>query len=252
VSQAVQQLKTLLHDQPESPLKPSQVAEREQEMVRLESMVRAPGYVGGDRSGAAKKAREIRASLERFAPKVITDQRRDQVAKLAQAVLDENIRPALLPRAVMQRNPAGAVGQFSKRELSPQFKDAVYTWRRAKRALDPNDMDPDATNYEVYRPEGGTPGASSFMVDAQLPGNFAMSNQAKANWPLGEPTIDTPLKQAQRAAEAPRMDVARRQKQRDNLAKARAAQKAKREAERMNPAGAGVSVQGNGRTDEEG
>ena len=29
------------------------------------------------------------------------------------------------------------------------------------------------------------------MADAQIPGVFAMSPQAKANWPLGAPTIQT-------------------------------------------------------------
>ena len=31
-------------------------------------------------------------------------------------------------------------------------------------------------------------GTSTFMVGAQIPGHFAMTPQAKENWPLAEPT----------------------------------------------------------------
>jgi hypothetical protein len=91
------------------------------------------------------------------------------------------------------------VDSFLKRENSPAIKKAILTWKRAMRALDPTNTDQDYTNIEKFRPEGVNPdGTSTFMADAQIPGVFAMSPAAKANWPLGAPTVDTALGQVKK------------------------------------------------------
>ena len=53
---------------------------------------------------------------------------------------------------------------------------------------------------EMLRPSGITPDmATSMMLDSTIPGHSAMTPLAKANWPLGEPKVDTPLKVAERS-----------------------------------------------------
>jgi hypothetical protein len=76
--------------------------------------------------------------------------------------------------------------------------------KRAIRALDPENPDPDLTNMERFRPEGGrADGTTTFMPGATIPGFLAMTPAAKANWPLGEPTVETPLKAARARERAP-------------------------------------------------
>jgi hypothetical protein len=104
----------------------------------------------------------------------------------------------MLTQEEMRRNPAGAVDAFLKGEGSRAGKDAILTWRRAQRAVDPSNEDEDYTNIERFRPVTRAAGPSTFMAEAQIPGNFAMSAQAKHNWPLGEPTVETPLKTAKK------------------------------------------------------
>ena len=82
-------------------------------------------------------------------------------------------------------------------------------------------------NLEPFRPTISPTGISTFMGDAQIPGHFAMSPQAKANWPLPEP-VTTPVAQAharekkastrvwtpaQRQAAGERLQAAKRAKQ---------------------------------------
>jgi hypothetical protein len=173
--------------------------EYQEELRRQEQMVVAPAYVTGHSRGAAQqRARQLRRFLDEGAPKAITEPgRANQVKALTDQLVADVIQPALLSRAQMRRNPAGAVGHHLRTEASKPFKQAALQWKRAMRALDPENADPDFTNYERFRAEGEGPnGAATFMVGAQIPGHLAMTPQAKANWPLGDPTVDTALKQA--------------------------------------------------------
>jgi hypothetical protein len=126
----------------------------------------------------------------------------------------------------MRRNPAGAVGKFLRSENSPQVQDAIQQWKRAQLALEQGNPDPDLANVERFRPEVHIPGqAATYMANAQIPGHFAMSPQAKANWPEGLPeqgTAVSPLKQAQKREMT--------EAQKAGLAKARAARLAKKES----------------------
>ena len=238
----VAELKSLLTDQPAMPLRPDQVDEYQDEHRRLTGMAQGRDMDGNpnqtwlpaNRGLASRTASRVKKILDEQAPKKITDpKRRDRVAALVQELEQTVIAPALLPVDVMRRNPAGAVGQVLKREMSREFKDLALTVRRGIAALDPDDRDPDARGYERLRRESATEGAASFMAGAQIPGNFGMTPQAKANWPLGEPTADTAIKQASRA-----------EKSRASLAKARAARAAKKAGT------AGPGIQANGSTGE--
>ena len=246
MSQAVEELEALLQDQPANPLRPNQVKEYQDELGRLGAMAvgkdmegHATAWVPGDRAAAGRRIRQIRETLAAQAPKKITGDRADAVHRKTQEVLETVIKPGLLPRSHLRRNPPGAVGHLLRIEFARPFKTAVLTVKRALRALDPDNEDPDYTNIERFRPEGMGDGTSSFMADAQIPGVHAMSDRAKRNWPLGKPTVDTPQAQAQRrdssqgaarrrAAPKPKRDLS--EKQKAALEKGRAAAAAKRAA----------------------
>ena len=225
MSEAVAKLTNALKDQPKNPLRNHQVEEYTHEQARLKEIIQAPAYVSGDRGTATKRYAEVTKLVESQVAKPLQGARKDEVAQLAAEVLEQTIRPALLPREEMRRNPAGSVGKFIRVENSRPVQHAIQQWKRAQLALEPENPDPDLANVERFRPEmiHATGGAATFMPGAQIPGNFAMTPAAKANWPLGEPKVDTPLKQAQKRERTPA--------QIDALARAQAAAKAKRAAQ---------------------
>ena len=200
MSDALKQLEHALKDQPANPLRNHQVAEYTQEKDRLDSIVGAAAYVPGDRGKAAAQSRNLSKMMESQVAKPLQGEKKDLVAALAKEVMETVIRPALVPREDMRRNPAGSVGRFMREENSKPIKGAVQHWKRAQLALEPGNEDPDLANIERFRPEKihDTGGVGTFMAGAQIPGNFAMTPRAKENWPLGEPQVNTPLKQAQK------------------------------------------------------
>ena len=221
----VEQLESLTTDQPMTParegqtprptlpLKYHQVEAYTDELRRLGDFAtggprdldgqRWRENMGGDRTVATKRAREIRKILDTQAPKPITGPRANQVYGLVKALRDEVFRPALLPTATEHRVPSGTVGHLQRTVFTPGWNRAAVAFKRAIRALDPENPDPDLANIDRFRPRhDGPAGAAIFDVDAVIPGNFAFGAAAKANWPLGEPTADTALKQAERAAES--------------------------------------------------
>ena len=199
-SPEVAQLQALLHDQPANPMRPNVVEYHSEELKRLEDIVKAPAYITADRGFATKKHKQIRAMLDSQMAKPIEEPiRREAVDRLAADVLERVIKPAMLTHEEMRRNPVGAVDGFLKRENARPIKDAILTWKRAMRALDPENTDQDYTNMERFRRNTRTEGAATFMANAQIPGNFAMTPVAKENWPLGDPTASTALGQVTHA-----------------------------------------------------
>ena len=202
---AVEQLKAELTDQPKMPLRPSQISEYHGELERLGVMVEGRDQDGiprdwlkGASGTARRRAMQVSKVLADQSPKRVTGERASRIHRLSTAVLTEVIQPALLPRSSMRRNPPGSVGHVMRTEFDPVFKDAVLTVKRALWALDPDNRDPDYTSMERFRREGTGEETATFMAGAQIPGVLAFGRTAKANWPLGEPTADTALKQAQR------------------------------------------------------
>jgi len=204
----VEKLKAELHDQPHNPLRLPQVREYEDELAQLGAQVEGRDLDGkpqpwlqAARGASLRRAKQIKDILAKQAAKKLTGDRANTVNRLVGEVLETIVRPAMLPRSHARRNPPGAVGHMLRTEFNPVFKDAILTVKRGLRALDPDNDDPDFTNMERFRPEGQGDGASTFMADAQIPGVFAMSNAAKANWPLGEATVDTAVGQARQREE---------------------------------------------------
>lgn len=227
MSETVQELNQLLHDQPKVPMRPNQVEEFREEQERLASIVKAPAWqTGADRGAATKRHREISKMLDRDAPKPLGS-RQDKVARLVND-LEGQIREIMQPQSTMRRNPAGAVDLYRRGEGSKRGKTLINAWKRAKRALEPDNTDQDYTNTERLRSQGDrVDGTATFMSDAQIPGKFAFTPQAKANWPLGEPQITTPLATAKKRE----MSEEHKQAARERIAKARAAKAAKAAAQ---------------------
>lgn len=201
----VEELASLLHDQPENPMRPCQARPMKAEIDRLEAMARDP-FAGSVRGAVQRRARQVRQMYERDMPKKIEEpHRRNRVNALAKDVLKNVIVDRLISKSETDRNPPGAVGyQMRHGEYSKPFKRAAMTWKRAMFALDPHgggtegqeDYDRDFANYVRYQPAGlRADGTAHYMAGAQVPGHFAMSPLARQNWPFDhEP--ESPLKTA--------------------------------------------------------
>ena len=120
--------------------------------------------------------------------------------------LRSEIQSCLLTQETMRRNAAGAVDAYNRGENSPQMKAKILEYKNLLRLIEPDNDEKDYTNIELLRPSGlSAETAATFMMNAQIPGNFAMTPLAKSNWPLGDPKVDTPLKQAERQEVAEEM-----------------------------------------------
>lgn len=205
MSDAAKELSVLLKDQPETPLRPHQQEAYREEQRRLESIVKAPPYVTGVNRGLAhKKIQEVQKTIDSQMPRPVDGAEKDRIAHLADEVMQGTIRPAMLTKEEMRRNPAGAVGQFLKRESHPIVKGAVRLWKRAMFALEPQSQDPDLANAERFRPETG---ASTILTNAQIPGHMAIPEAAKANLPESMQQVPptSPLGEARARDERHRM-----------------------------------------------
>lgn len=228
----VEALKSLLTDQPKNPLRPAQREDREAELRRLEAIVGAPDWQTGPAKGRAREAyRKIKQGYESQVAKPTPHP--DQVQRLVEEVMEQEIRPTLLPEAVMRTNPAGAVDAFRKGEGSRATKDAILTWKRGMRALDPDNAEHDYTNVERFRPKVGREGFPQF--DAQITRAFAPGASPAARDTIAkvfdQEKVASALNQAKRRERAP-LTEAQKAVARGNAARARAA-KAAKQAQRL-------------------
>ena len=177
-----------------------------------------------DKGPAVKAVRAITQMLTKQAPPTdLTEDEKNLLYAHSQE-LEAEIRPSLLPLEVMRRCPDASTPRDNLgREKT--MKPKILEWKRCQILLNPDSDDPNLANTDRIRPELTTAGTSGFMVNARIPGHLAMSRQAKANWPLGEPKADTALKQAQRRTA---QDPKRAADYASRVAKAKATRKAKR------------------------
>jgi hypothetical protein len=176
--------------------------ERQAELERVEETL-SPANVAASvlsQDGRAQLARyrsHLKHDLQQNSPPAdVSGETKDAIARETD-VLASKIREGMLTQEEMRRNPSGAIGRHMRWERT--HKADILAWKNLRRALEPDNDDPDLANIERLRPSAVVPGAApTFMADAQIPGVFAMSSQAKANWPLGDPKVETPLSQAER------------------------------------------------------
>lgn len=171
------------------------------ELEQLKRLTDQPTYVQGaitgeGRAALGKRKRQIEKDLQAGSPPELTGAAKDALAQ-REAQLEADIRVGMLTTEEMRRNPATAVDRHRKWDRAN--KDKILEWKNIRRALNPDSDEKDLANIERLRPTMlpmGMNATSTFMADAQIPGKFAMTPTAKQNWPLGEPKVNTPLKQA--------------------------------------------------------
>jgi hypothetical protein len=178
--------------------------DREDELKQIDDTLTQPGWVLGRLNMTAERIKQLKQRQKRLKrelntyspPTDLSGQTKDALYA-QQKELEEKIREGMLPREVMRKNPVGAVDDNIRWQA--RAKNWILQWKNIRRALNPTSEEKDLANVERLRPEMYVPGRpSGFMGDAQITGHFAMSEQAKENWPLGEPKVDTALKQAER------------------------------------------------------
>lgn len=179
----------------------------QEEKAKHERQARDPH--NDDRAAQHKAVRNISKMLADQSPAPITGIEKDKLASRVKE-LGEKIRGFMLPREEMRRSPTqqtNAVYQHLKNEGNPESKRDILEWKNGRIQLDPDSDDPNLANADYHlRPEKGT-AYSGLMVDAMGPkGHMAFqSPKAQANFEQalpGSPTINTPLKQAQRRVAA--------------------------------------------------
>ena len=199
-------------------MRPAQVHEVTEEIGRIERTM-SGSHRGAiqDPGAMQKQVRNLKKNLDERAPKPYEAAEIDNQVQRAD-ILREKISEGMLSQIEMRRNPVGAVDRHIKWERAN--KGRIKEYKHIMLRLNAGTDERDVANIEKFRPAGYVGG---YSADAQIPGNFAMSPQAKANWPLGDPKCDTAAAQAARAekAEADKQAMVAR------LTKARAAKAAK-------------------------
>ncbi len=176
------------------------------EMASIDKTLRPSNFAAAGTIGAEgrqllnrRKHALNKQILEGSPPSDLKGETKDALAK-RQRELEDNIKVGMPTHEEMRRNPAGAVDKHRKWERAN--KDRILERQNILQLLNPDDDSKDLTNIDLIRPSMAPQSATTFMADAQIPGHFAMTAQAKENWPLGEPKVDTPLKQAERVEAA--------------------------------------------------
>ena len=176
---------------------------REEEMKRIDDQLKAPSFVQAGlsaegRQHLAKRQQSLKRELIKCAPPVTSGETKDAL-NVRRKELETSIKVGMPTQEQMRRNPVGAVDQHRRWERAN--KNAVLEWKNIKRVLERDSDDRDLSNVETLRPSGAPQSVATFMADAQIPGHFAMTPQAKDNFDEifpNSPKVDTPLKQAER------------------------------------------------------
>ena len=185
-------------------LKPRERRQREEEKKQIDGIFSQPPWALKEltetaRQRLAQRRNSLEDDLAENSPPPVPGDVRDKLAERLKQ-LTEEIRVGMPTREVVRRNPPGAVGMHERWEKAN--KDKIIERKNILKLLDPDNEDPDYLNVEMIRPSGITQDmAATFMMGATVPGHFAMSPLAKANWPSGMPelgTVDNPFKQAER------------------------------------------------------
>ncbi len=172
------------------------------EKAALEDQIAQP--VLGSKAGTTNRGQLVR-ELKRLDHQLRSQSPRDDLTPAEKDVLAkkevelrEEILAGIPSQEEQRRNPPGNVHRHIRWEKVNKAK--IRLWKNIRIQLDPTSEDPDLANYERFRPSKMPEnGAATHMVNAQIPGHFAMSPQAKEHWPSEMPpqgTVNSPLRQA--------------------------------------------------------
>lgn len=184
---------------------------RKAEKQRIETML-SPQNIQLTKMGetavknARRHLRDLTIDLEDNTPPSVNGQTKDAIYTESKR-LEEKIREGMLSHEEMRRNPVGAVDHNIKWER--QNKGDILKWKNLQLLLHPDSDEQDLCNVEKLRPSNyRADGAPTWYMESQIPGKFAMTPQAKENWPEGMPehgTVDSPMKQVERREMAEEM-----------------------------------------------
>ena len=215
-------------------LRPNQIQMLEKDIAGLEADMSNPAI---QMKGKVRKRLDgLKRQLQTQRPMEVKGAAKDRVSARVKELIDD-VRSGMLTGEEMRKAPAGAPDYLLKWEKRnakkiTELKNGLLMLGMS--GGDYSGFETDIANLEKFRPSGAE---DRYRTDAETRGHLAMSPLAKFNWPLGEPTADTALKQAERHAEqqaeaqvepAPPTKQKRvisdehRAKLRENLAKARA------------------------------
>lgn len=129
-----------------------------------------------------------KANLQAQSPPTdLRPSQREKLAKLevvTRAFVAENMPTA----EQMRHNPPGAVDHHIAWDR--YTKRALLAWKAARILLNPTSDARDLANFERYRPSNAA--TRNLFTDGQIPGQFALSPQAKANYEAidwSDPTV---------------------------------------------------------------
>lgn len=175
-------------------LRPKERKQREQEKADIEGVLKAPAWMTKDLTEQARqrlhsRSRSLDDELEEHSPPPVSGETKDAL-HVRLKILEEDIRGGMPTQEVMRRNPPGAVDMHDK--WMKRTKDMQIERKNILKVLDPDNDDKDYCSVEMLRPSGITPDmAATYMMGAQIPGHFAMTPLAKANWPAEMPEYGT-------------------------------------------------------------
>lgn len=115
--------------------------------------------------------------LAQSPPSDLRASQRDKLKKLeavTQAFVSDNMPTA----EQMRHNPPGAVDHHMAWDRAK--KPALLCWKKVRILLNPDSDALDLANFERYRPANAA--TRNLFTDGQVPGQFALSDQAKANY----------------------------------------------------------------------
>lgn len=119
-----------------------------------------------------------KANLQAQSPPTdLRPSQRDKLKRLeavTRAFVAENMPSA----EQMRHNPPGAVDHH--RAWDQATKPALLAWKKVRILLNPDSDATDLSNFERYRPSNAA--TRNLFSDGQIPGQFALSDQAKANY----------------------------------------------------------------------
>jgi len=174
------QVPPALNDPKLNLLRPTQVAEHQQDIRSAEAQLNDPRVQ--DKGAVRKRLADLKRQTDLQAPRPITDGAlKDKIQKESDQLLSE-ITVGMLSQEEMRKNPAGAVDRHMKWERANKKK--ILRWKKLALALNADQSDPytwdrDAANLERFRPVGAQ---DRMRLDAQIPGSMAYTGVPEENW----------------------------------------------------------------------
>lgn len=154
-------------------LKPSQVEARQEERKHFADMLNAPPHLRRaiqDPAQMMRTLKGIETSLNNDSPKEYATGDKDTIVKREKELLAK-ITADMPTQAEMRRNPPGALDKHIMWEQ--RHEGDIAEWKNIRRRMLASGMLPDslsersASNYEMYRPAGGS--GELNMDNAQIP-----------------------------------------------------------------------------------